>query len=219
MLRLPGLIAPSSGLCLHQDNDLGSHREAQIAQRTAHDDCGRLCFLIALLIAVVPVLTGFLGFYLNHRWESARQETQRAHDRRERVRETRRATLVVLQRALAGVRDGSETAALLLYADRATGVELACNALNEPWWKAWTAAAREVSLLTAQLRHQELIGLSHSVGVELHEVFESRGDEPRLRAAINELRGTYEQANELAGQLIQELDAEDPVNLHLPRPR
>ena len=182
-------------------------------------DCGMSGILVALLVAVVPVLTGFLGFNLNHRWESARQETRRAHDRRERVRETRRATLVALQRALAGVRDGSETAALLLYADRATGVELARNALNEPWWKDWTAAAREVSLLTAQLRHQELIDVARSVSVELQQVVAARGDEPKLRGTINELRGTYEQANELAGQLIQGVDAEDPVNLHLPRPR
>jgi hypothetical protein len=180
-------------------------------------DCGTSGVLIALLIAVVPVLTGFLGFYLNHRWELQRQESQRAYDRQERLRETRRATLVSLQRALAGVRDGWETAALLLYADPSTGIELARAALEEQWHKDWLAAAREVSILTAQLSNQELIELARSVEVELQEVVEARGDEPRLRAAIDELRNTYEQANELAGRLIQELDVGEPVNPPHPR--
>src|SRR5215212_9771529 len=149
MFRLLGLVARSCDRSLHRDHAVGSYREARIVQGGARDRHAMSVMLVTLLVAVVPVLAGFLGFYLNHRWESQRQESRRAYDRQERRRETKRATLVELQRALAEVNDGWGTAARLVYLTEEWGIEAVQAALQEPWFRGLQKASQTLTMLTA----------------------------------------------------------------------
>jgi hypothetical protein len=167
------------------------------------------CDGATLALAVLPVAATIVGFWISHWLESQRQETQRAFDREQRSRETRRALLERLQQALAGVRDGAEIAAFRFFVDRERSVDAAKAALNEPWFRDWQEAVRQVSILAAQLNDEHLktaakdvnLSYEHMVGIE------SATNQRPLDEARESITTAYERANDHAGRLIQEIDA------------
>ena len=174
-------------------------------------ECGMSPCINALLIAVLPLLAGFLGFYLNHRFELQRQKIQQAYDHEMQGRQTRRTLLEQLQYALAAVKDGSETAMIFLFAEGASGVDAARATLEAPWYQDWQTAAQKVSVLSAQLGDDDLKIAAREVGLQVDRAVAARGDLGAFNDARTRLNSSYVLANERAGQLIHDIDASAPV--------
>lgn len=173
-----------------------------------------------VVLAVVPVLAALAGFWISHHFESQRDEVERANDRANRRRETRRNLLEQLQYALAGVASGYHAAAWRLYADKDRSVAAGKAAFAEEWYRDWQAAMQRVNVLAAQVDDEQLQAAAKAVHIsadQLDEVARAT-DQKALADARSELEDAYTQANDRAGQLIQQLDAEEPVLAKKGRP-
>jgi hypothetical protein len=167
---------------------------------------------LALVIAIVPVVTGFMGFWINHKLESQRLADQRRHDREERIESGKKKRLEELQIALEGVRRGSEIAMmrLRLAANGVLPIEEVraefSGALAASWFRDWQTAAGNAAILASQIPDEDVRQAVQQVGYRRDLTIEALGNRAAYDQAVGELEIASRKANELIGRRIQDFD-------------